>query len=89
MFNFMHGVKAKLKSKLMDPSLTIECDHDLFRYLFANKGCPSNVPGAFMLHKDDFHNVALPKSWHYTLKKDGDGYCTDFPVRAKAIMKKT
>jgi hypothetical protein len=57
---FMHGVKAKLRSKLMDPNLTVECDHDVFRYLFGKKGCPSRVPGAIMLNKDDFVDLTLP-----------------------------
>ena len=83
MFKLMHNVKAKLVSKVMDPNLTIKCDHDVFRYLFANKGCPSKVRGAIMLNEDDLDNLVLPKYWHYTLNKDGDGYCIDFPVSGK------
>jgi hypothetical protein len=44
----------------MDPNLTVECDHDVFRYLFGKKGCPSRVPGAIMLNKDDFVDLTLP-----------------------------
>lgn len=73
----------------MDPNLTVECDHDVFRYLFGKKGCPSRVPGAIMLNKDDFVDLTLPSYWHYTLNKDGDGYCIEFPVRAKSFLKKT
>lgn len=42
-----------------------------------------------MLNEDDFDNLVLPKYWHYTLNKDGDGYCIDFLVRTKAVLRKT
>lgn len=79
MLKFMHVVKAKLRSKLMDPNLTVECDHDVFRYLFGKKDCPSRVPGATMLNKDDFVDLTLPSSWH----------CIEFPVRAKSVLRRT
>ena len=30
---FLQEVKLKLQSKSLDPMLTVECDHDMFRYL--------------------------------------------------------
>lgn len=68
---------------------TVECDHDIFRYLVREKGYPSNVSGATMLDKDDFVQFMLPSSWYYTLNKDGDGYSVEFPVRAKPVLKRS
>ena len=89
MLRFMHTVKAKLRSKSLDPNVQVDCDHDVFRYLFGTKGIQSRVPGAIMLDKDDFVDMKLPQSWYYTLDKHGEGYCIEFPVRAKPVLKKT
>ena len=40
---FISAIKGKLRSKSMDPIFTIDMDHDIFRYLFSEKGYPSNV----------------------------------------------
>jgi hypothetical protein len=86
---FLQEVKSKLRSKSLDPMFTVECDHDIFRYLVRGKGYPSNVPGATMLDKDDLVRFALPSSWFYTLDKFGDGYCVEFPVRAKPVLRRS
>ena len=84
---FVHAVKAKLRSKTLDPVLTLECKHDLFRYLFRNKGYPSEVRGAIMLNMEDFVRLPMPLSWNCTLNRNGDGYCVEFPIRATIIDK--
>ena len=89
MVKFVNAVKAKLRSKTLDPVLTLECKHDLFRCLFRNKGYPSEVPGAIMLNMEDFVRLPLPLSWNYALNRNGDGYCVKFPIRAKSVLKKS
>lgn len=86
---FLQAVKSKLRSSSLDPLFTVECEHDIFRYLVRGKGYPSNVRGATMLEKDDFTRFALPSAWFYTLNKFGDGYRVEFPVRAKPVLKRS
>ena len=86
---FLQQVKSKLQSKSLDPMLTVECDHDMFRYLVRGKGYPSDVPGATMLDKDDFVRFMFPSSSYYALNKLGDGYCMEFPVSAKPVLKRS
>ena len=63
MFGFFSGIKVKLKSKSVDPNLSLDCDHDVFHYLFKDRGYKSNVTGAVMLNKEDFDKMELPPSW--------------------------
>ncbi len=85
---FLNAVKKHLKCKSLDPKFSIEFDHDIFRYVFKNKGFPSNLPGATMMHKDDFERMMLPSSWYYSLNKQGEGHSVESPVRAKPVLKK-
>lgn len=86
---FLSGLKLKLKSKSVDPMMTCNCDHDIFRYIFNNKGYPSELRGAIMLDKEDFSRFLLPTSWYYCLDKSGEGREVEFPVRAKLHLKKS
>ena len=86
---FQLAIKAKLKSKCLDPRIVVECEHDVYRYIFNGKGSQSNVPGATMFEKEDFERMMLPDSWFYTLNKHGDGHCVDFPIRIKPILRKS
>ena len=86
---FLNAVKRHLKCKTLDPKFTIEFDHDIFRYIFRDKGLPSSLPGATLLAKNDFERMMLPCSWHYTLNKHGEGHSIEFPVRAKPVLKRS
>ena len=86
---FLSAVKRQLKSKVLDPLFTMEFGHDIFRYIFKDKGSPCNVPASVMLYKEDFERMRLPASWHYTLDKDGEGHSVEFPIRAKSILKRS
>ena len=72
----------------MDPIFTVEMDHDIFRYLFNGKGKPSNCRGAVLLDKKDFERMQLNESWWYCLNRNGEGSKVDFPLRAKAVLRK-
>ncbi len=84
---FLTAVKKQLKSKSLVPQFATQFDHDIFRYVFKDKGTPSNISGAIMLNKTDFERMLLPDTWHYTLKENGEGYAIEFPIRAKSVLK--
>ena len=85
----LQTIKEKLQSKCLDPTTTMKCQHDIFRHLFWGKGYESNVRGAVMLNKEDFVNLNFPPSWYYSLKKDSNGHCFEFPIRAKLVLRKS
>ena len=66
--------------QVIGSKFSIKFQHDVFRYIFKNKGFPSNLPGATMLVKYGFKKMMLPSSWHYTLNKEG--HPIKFNVRA-------
>lgn len=69
--------------------MVIDMDHDVFRYLFKGKGYPSNLAGSIMLQKEHFSRMPLPDSWNYCLDAVGEGDEVDFPIRAKALVRKS
>ena len=69
--------------------LRMEFRHDVYRYIFRNKGLPSRIPGAILLQKEDFQRMMLPSTWSYTLDKRGEGQSVEFPVRAKPVLKRS
>lgn len=65
-------------------------DHDIFRFLFNDKGHPANMTGAILLDQHDFDRIPLlDESWWYSLNKNGEGNKVDFPIRAKPILRKS
>jgi hypothetical protein len=86
---FLNAVKRHLKCKTLDPKFSIEFDHDIYQYIFRDKGLPSNLPGATLFSKNDFERMMLPFSWHYSLNKYGEGHSIEFPVRAKPVLKRS
>lgn len=67
--------------------VTVNIDHDVWRYLMRGKGVPSNHVGYFLYDKHDFDRFAsLPPHWDYCLDENGEGTRVDFPVKAKAVL---
>ena len=81
MIGFLSGIKAKLKS--------LDCDNDVFCYLFKGRGCTSNVTAAVTLNKEDFDRMQFPSSWYYYLNKNGEGQAVEFPIRVKSVLRRS
>lgn len=66
------AILENLKSKSVLPT-SLSFRHDVFRYLFKNKGVPSSDGKHILLEKEDFSKCKLPEQWNEILDKLGNG----------------
>ena len=74
-----------LKSKSILPTC-FSFRHDVFKYLFKNRGSKSNDKGHILLEKQDFYRCNFPSSWYQLVDSIGDGVEIDFPVKARLFL---
>ena len=85
---FSDAVLMRLKSKSLDPKVTLHMDHDVFRFLVKGKGRQAeNFPGSLLLEKEDFSRFNMNQYWWYNLNNNGQGRAVNFPIRAKHILR--
>lgn len=79
------AVLEHLKSKSSLPT-TIPFRHDVFNYLFKDRGYKSNDRGYILLEKRDFDRCRFPSNWHQLVDVIGDGVQIDFPVKVRLFL---
>jgi len=82
------AVKSLLKSNGVKAqhSCTFAMKHDVYRYIFHNKGTLSRDAKHFMFNLMDFNKLSLPHHWWYVLDSNGQGKAVDFPVKMKTYL---
>ena len=82
------GILTHLRSKHgdSDTATSIEMKHDVFRYLFRDKGRASRRKGWFEYDFDDFSRCHLPQLWGKFVDQLGDGKRIFFPVLARPFL---
>lgn len=85
--HFQDGILKHLKSKSMNPQISIHLDHDIWRFMFHGKGkAAQHHPGWVLLEKGDFSRLELPEYWWYALDQHGEGRAISFPMRARTVL---
>ena len=65
---------------------TVEMRHDVFRFLFKDKGVESKRKGWLQLQKEHFDHCRLPALWHAYVHHLGDGKKVVFPVLVRPVL---
>ena len=73
----------KSKSTL---STTICFRHDVFNFLFKDRGTKSHYREHILLEKDDFDHCHFPDYWYRLIDGIGDGVQIDFPVKVRLFL---
>ena len=63
--------------------------HDVYRYLFHNRGTQARDGKHFMFNLKDFNRLNLPPYWWYVLDSNGQGKAIDFPIKIKPHIGKS
>ena len=74
-----------LKSKSTLP-ITFCFRHDVFNFLFKDRGTKSNDRGHRLLEKRDFDRCHFPENWYQLIDGIGDGLQIDFPVKVRLFL---
>ena len=70
-----------------DAWTTVDVRHDVFHYIFANKGIDSQRNGWGEYEKEDFCRCQLLPSWDKYIDHLGDGKQITFPVLLRPAIK--
>lgn len=82
----LHAVVLEnLASKSMSPTI-IPFRHDVFQYLFREKGKKSQDLGNLLWEKQDFSRCSFPSDWDKLLDSLGDRVKIDFPVKTRLFI---
>lgn len=68
-----------------DASSSFSIRHDVYRYLFNNKGILSRDSKYTMLSIEDFNKSSLSYYWWYILDAHGQEKAVDFPLKIKSL----
>ena len=79
------GVLEHLKSKSSLPTV-IPFRHDVFNFLFRNRGSKSNDIGHVLLEKRDFSQCGFPSNWDRIVDSIGDGVRGEFPIKVSLFL---
>ncbi|CAB4031576.1 Hypothetical predicted protein, partial [Paramuricea clavata] len=79
------AILDNLKSKSVFPTV-VNFRHDVFRYLFKDRGVESEDGRHLLLNRDDFSRCKLPPEWDQLLDRLGNGTKVEFPVKAKLFL---
>ena len=79
------AILEHLKSKSTLPSI-IAFRHDVFNFLFRDRGTKSNERGHILLRKEDFDRCRFPLNWDRVVDGIGDGVQIDFPVKIRIFL---
>ena len=66
----------------------IEMRHDVFRFLFKNKGEQSKRRGWLELRRQDFSNCELPQAWDSYVDHLGDGKKVVYPILVRPVLQR-
>lgn len=64
----------------------MEFRHDVFKYLFHNKGRKSPEKYWTLYEEGDFSKCQLPNLWNCVFDKHGDGHRMRFPVKMRTLL---
>lgn len=79
------AILENLMSKSISP--TVLCfRHDVFQYIFKDKGKQSGDGKHLMLEKTDFVRCSFPSCWDRLVDQLGDGVRVDFPVKVRLFL---
>jgi hypothetical protein len=81
------AILSRLKSSSKNPRISVQLSHDIWRFLFYNKGRPAqHHSGWTCLEKEDFSRLQLPPYWWYAFDQHGQGHAVSFPMRVKPVL---
>ena len=88
---FYLAVVPLLKSKAVKTSNRCQFSmrHDIYRFLFKNKGTQARDLKSSMFALKDLGRQHLPPYWWYVLDANGQGKAIDFPLMMKAHLGKS
>ena len=66
--------------------MALEFRHDVYDYLFAGKGKPSEQKNWTLFQKQDFANAGLPENWNCRYNLHGDGFKMIYPVKIRKFL---
>lgn len=76
-----------LTHKFPEQTITLEFRHDVFKFLFHDKGEKRKGLRDWIIYsEEDFSKCKLPKSWHCIYGKHGDGVKMMFPVKMRIFL---
>ena len=75
-----------LSHKGPDQRLTLEFRHDVFKYLFRDRGRKSQDKNWTLYAEGDFIKCQLPSKWCCLFDKHGDGTRVKFPVKIMTLL---
>lgn len=81
-----HGILESLRHKSPEQRITMEFRHDVFKYLFHNKGRKSPEKYWTLYEEGDFSKCQLPNLWNCVFDKHGDGHRMRFPVKMRTLL---
>ncbi|XP_028412495.1 uncharacterized protein LOC114535332 [Dendronephthya gigantea] len=82
------GILLKLKSR-SKKNITIDFDHDCFRYIFNGKGKQSKDGKYLLLDKADFDRCKFDGNWDTVGDKIGDGVRVKYPIKVRTVLTKS
>ncbi len=83
--NFYEAIARTLKGKSSAP-VDVYIDLDVQRWLWKDKGTPSQHKGYTLYENAGFCRLSLPRTWWYYLDKNGEGRAISFPIKMKPIL---
>jgi hypothetical protein len=76
----------KLRHGNADICTSFDIRQDVYQYLLAGKGTPSERKGWTSMEKDDFSRCNFPNGWEYVVDHLGDGKKVVFPIRMRHFL---
>lgn len=79
------ALHEQLKSISSLPT-TVAFRHDVFNFLFRDRGTKSNHREHILLSKQEFDRCHFPLNWDRLVDSIGDGVKIDFPVKVRLFL---
>ena len=85
----LHGaILENIASRSVSPTI-VPFRHDVFQYLFKDKGKASKDHGYILFEKKDFERCSFPREWDTLVDNLGDGLKIDFPVKVRLFVSRS
>ena len=75
-----------LKSKAIAQTISINFRHDVYKYIFLEKGEKAVEKNWQLLENNYFMKCNFPQDWDKVLSKNGDGNRLRFPVKVRLFL---
>lgn len=75
-----------LRHKGPEQKITMEFRHDVYKYLFQEKGREAKEKNWRLFDAKDFSKCKLPPNWNCKYDKHGDGVEIKFPLKMRKFL---